>query len=373
MSLFRHVCLGALVLAVSSCASTQEADPVVGGTAARGASVRIDSLIDKESRDGHFSGSLLAVKGGEVVSDLHRGFSNVQFRVDIDRGTRFPIASLTKLFTAVSILQLEEDGLLDLDDPICRYLDVPSSACADVTVSDLLLHQSGLSNEPIAAYLSRYTIDEYIDNFVSRDPDLDRTRFNYNNVDYVLLSKIVETATGQDYDNAVQSSILDPLGLRDTGFVDESAVIDSLAYGYHNYTFGSGGPDDPLRNDRRFVSNYFGAGQMYSTTRDLYTFLSALRDDKVLSAESRVEYLERPHSEEWGDWLQGRSTYGFYYDDRTFAEPVLRRRGNIDGFNSYVITDIDFDDVLIILCNTDTGDLKRISNEAFGMLSQRSE
>lgn len=373
MKSFHHVCIAALVLAASSFASAQVGASVAGGAATRGASVRIDSLIDKESRDGHFSGSLLAVKDGEVVSDLHRGFSNVQFRVDIDSSTRFPIASLTKLFTAVSVLQLEDEGLLDFDDPICQYLDVPASVCGGVTVSDLLLHRSGLLNEPIAAYLSSYNIDEYIESFISKDPDADRTGFNYNNVDYVLLSKIVETVTGLEYDAAVQLSIIDPLGLMDTGVVDESAVIGRLAYGYHNYSFGRGGPDDPLRNDRRVVSNYFGAGQMYSTTHDLYTFLSALRDDEVLSRQSRLDYLERPQSEEWVDWLQGRPTYGFYYDARTFSEPVLRRSGNIDGFNSYVITDLDFEDVLIVLCNTDTGDLKRISNEAFGMLSQRAD
>lgn len=178
--------------------------------------------------------------------------------------------------------------------------------------------------------------------------------------------------TGLEYADAVRSFILDPLGLMDTGFVDEGAVIDRLAYGYHNYSFGRGG-DDPLRNDRRIVSNYYGAGQMYSTPRDLYTFPSALRDDEILSAQSRLDYLQKPQSDEWVDWLQGRPTYGFYYDDRTFSKPVLRRSGNIDGFNSYMITDLDFENVLIVLCNTDTGDLKRISNEAFRMLSESAD
>ncbi|TVZ26519.1 CubicO group peptidase (beta-lactamase class C family) [Gillisia sp. Hel_I_86] len=326
---------------------------------------QIDSIIDKEYELGHFNGSILIAKNGKVITKLNKGFANLQFKVPINNNTKFPIASTTKLFTAILILKLQEKGELQFNDKITKYIDSLPKRFGDITVSDLLLHKSGLANEPIKAYLSKYKIDDFIKNFVKKKQSLDTIDFNYNNVDYVLLSRIIEKITNENFSKAIENLILKPLKLTNTGFVNESEVINNLAYGYHNYTFGSGKPEDKIYNDRRFISNYFGAGQIYSTTQDLHILIKALSNDQLISRKTRIKYLTTKQNEIYIDWLQGYSTYGFFLDNKTYSFPVIRRGGNIDGFNSEIIMDKEFNRILIILCNTDTADLKEISNKIF--------
>ncbi|MBC9798064.1 serine hydrolase [Sinomicrobium sp. FJxs] len=329
----------------------------------------VGDLIDAEYKNGHFNGTALVVKDKKVISNINRGFANFQFKVRIDSCTRFPIASITKLFTTVAILQLQERSVIDLNDKISKYIEGLPANCQNIHISDLLIHHSGLSNEPVRAYLSKYKIDRYIKEFVFRKDTAGPAKFNYNNVDFVLLSGIIEKATQKTFSEVIESQILIPLKLDNTGFVNESDIILNLAYGYHNYSFGKGGANDPLYNDRRFLSNYFGAGQMYSTTEDLYRFIMALGNDKLISEQTRRAYLIKPQKENRIDGLQGMPTYGFYFDDKTYGHPVLRRGGSIDGFNTEIITDMNFNKIVIILCNTDTGDLKEISNKIFSLVN----
>ncbi|MCX2680652.1 serine hydrolase [Galbibacter sp. EGI 63066] len=337
-------------------------------TSCFGQKEQIDSILDKEYKLGHFNGSILVMKNNKIITDLNKGFANFQFKVPIDEKTKFPIASTTKLFTVIAILQLQEKGKLKFNDKISKYIDSLPKKCTNITVSDLLLHKSGLANEPIKAYLSKYKLDNFIKNFVKRKQPLHSINFNYNNVDYILLSLIIEKATNLTFSKAIENQILEPLNLPNTGFVSESEVIPNLAYGYHNYTFGSGKPSDKLYNDRRFISNYYGAGQMYSTTWDLYHLIKALRNDKFISEQSKIKYLTKKQDNNYIDWLQGYPTFGFFLDDKTYSFPILRRGGNIDGFNSEIITDKKFNRIVIILCNTDTADLKEISNKIFSLI-----
>lgn len=325
---------------------------------------KIEKLVHSEFVKGHFNGSLLVVKNKKTITNLNKGFANFQFKVPIDNNTKFPIASTTKLITAIAILKLAEKLKINLEEKISKYIDNLPEKCKDIKVSELLTHNSGLSNEPIKAYLTKYKIDDYLKKFVSKGKSKE---FNYNNVDYILLSKIIENVTKKTFPKAIEHLILTPLKLENTGFVNESSVIPNLAYGYHNYTFGTGKGNEPLYNDRRFVSNYFGAGQMYSTTKDLNKIIIAIKN-KVLLSDKYLQYMIKPQSKYWSKWIQGYSTFGFYFDNKTFSSPVLRRKGNIDGFNSEIIIDTKFEKIVIILCNTDTGNLKKLGNKVFKLI-----
>jgi len=224
-----------------------------------------------------------------------------------------------------------------------------------------MTHHSGLENEPIKAVMNKYSIDDYIRNFVKKSSN-DTLKFNYNNVDFVLLSKVIENITKKTFSQSIEDMIIQPLKLENTGFVSENDIIKNLAYGYHNYSFGEGEKDEPLFNDRRYISNYYGAGGMYSTTEDLYKFLLALKDNKLISEKSKNEFLLKPQADNFVDWLSGKPTFGFYFDDK---KNVYRRSGSIDGFNVEIIVNKDFDKILIILCNTDTADLQTLANRIY--------
>ena len=255
----------------------------------------VEAIVAAEYAAHHFNGALLAVKDGRIVSQVAKGYANFQFAVPVALNTRFPIASVTKLFTAILTLQLVEKGLLRLDTKASTFLPDLPAACRAITVGELLTHHAGLKNEPLQAYQAKYTPAEFVQQFVAKDDKLPNLAFHYNNVDYVLLTRVLEVVTNTPFAQLVRASILAPLGMNDSGVLDEARVIPRLAYGYHNYTFGGGTGKDTLRNDGpKYLSNYAGAGALYSTVADLYKLVQALKANTLLAAPTAAAYLLRP-------------------------------------------------------------------------------
>jgi len=326
----------------------------------------IEKIINDEYEAGHFNGSILVIKDRKVISKINKGHSNLQFAVPITNKTRIPIASMTKTFTAILTLQMYEKSLLKLDDKITQYVPGLPHDGQDITILDLLTHYSGMKNEPIQAYASRYSTAEYIKRYAVKK-DLDKAvSFNYNNVDYIILTRILEEVSQRPFAVLLKENILNPLNMDDTGVISESKIISNLAYGYHNYTFGSGNKQDTLYNDPLvYLSNYAGAGAVYSTTDDLYKLALSFKTNKLLTAKTTSTFLTKPQKNEYIDYARGYPTISFYYNNKTFSKPVLERRGSINGFNSLLLLDEKFNNAVIILANTDTGDLEQIGDKIY--------
>jgi len=328
----------------------------------------VEAIVAAAYQAHHFNGALLAVQDGRVVSQVAKGHANLQFAVPVTPDTRFPIASVTKLFTAILTLQLVEKGVLRLETKVSALLPDLPVACQAITVGELLTHHSGLKNEPLQAYQAKYGPAAFVQQFVARDERPSGSAFRYNNVDYVLLTRVLEIATKAPYAQLVRTHILAPLRMNDSGVLDEARVIPRLAYGYHNYTFGAGTGRDTLRNDGpKYLSNYAGAGALYSTVGDLYKLVLALKANTLLSAHTAA-YLLKPQRPGFVDQARGYPTAGLYYNDKTFAAPVLERRGSIDGFNALLLVSTDFRKIVIILTNTDTGDLEQLGDKVYAAL-----
>ncbi|MBT2557567.1 beta-lactamase family protein [Hymenobacter sp. ISL-91] len=293
---------------------------------------RLDSVLTAEHAAGHFNGAMLAVKNGRVVARGNKGSANFQFAVPVTDSTRFPIASMSKTFTALLVLQLQEWGQLKLTDKAAAYLPELPTSCRQISLLDLLTHYSGLKNEPIQAYDKRLPLAEFVRAYVVRDETKPTPGFNYNNVDYVVLTRVLEVVSGRPYPVLLQETILTPLGMKNTGVLTDDRIIPNLAYGYYNYSFGGGGQPEPLQNDTRDVANYAGAGAIYSTVADLGRLVEGLRTNRLLRPQTTAQLLIRPQQPAYLDYARGRPTVGFYYNNRTFGWPVLERRGSIDGF-----------------------------------------
>ncbi|GAB3819895.1 hypothetical protein GCM10028895_18960 [Pontibacter rugosus] len=206
---------------------------------------------------------------------------------------------------------------------------------------------------------------------MSKNHEAKPDSFNYNNVDYILLTYVLEKASGKKFKDLLQDNILTPLHLTNTGVLAEATIIPNLAYGYHNYTYGEGTSQDTLYNDPLvYLSNYAGAGAVYSTTEDLYKLVQGLKTNKLLSKKTTALLLNKPHGKAYIPYARGYPTLGFYFNDRTFAKPVLERRGSINGFNSLLLFDQDFSKVIIILANTDTGDLELIGDKVYQAMDE---
>lgn len=327
----------------------------------------LDDFIRAYASRHDFSGSIRVVRPGRPDYVRSFGLANLEFEVPNQPRTRYKIASITKLFTATLILQLRDEGRLELDRPIRAYLpDYPGRGGDTITVHQLLNHTSGLPNfdqvtsaadavrDGLPAYQKPYTSDQLLATFCSGDPvHAPGTTFDYNNGDYVVLGKIVERLHGRPYERVLQEKILDPLRMKDSGFLHQADVVAGLADTYFRRDDGKTlSPDLPV-----YPENWYAAGALYSTTADLATFSRALFGGRLVRRDS-LERMFRPGLDDYG--------YGLWaYDTRLggSARRVVKRPGRIMGAQAQLFHVFEPDLTIVLLANTASADLDQFVAE----------
>src|SRR5690349_5278556 len=205
-----------------------------------------DSFVATYAKEHDFNGTILIQKNGKVLYAGSFGLANRPFKVPNARETKYKIASITKLFTSVLILQLQEQGRLDLNRTIGRYLpDYAGEGADKVTIHQLLNHTSGLANfdtvkdaetairSGIPVYQTPYTTDQLLAKFcIGKLVNVPGTVFDYNNADYIVLGKILERIYAKPYEEVLRDKILRPLQMRNTGLLHQSDIVDGLADSY---------------------------------------------------------------------------------------------------------------------------------------------
>ena len=251
---------------------------------------RADSLLTALVAEG-FSGVVLVAVDGVVVLEEGYGLADRGRRVPMTPSTVVQIGSNTKDFTTISILQLQERGVLRLSDPITRWFDdVPAEKRA-ITIGMLLDHRAGFA-QFLGPDSARVTRDQIIRNALASELAFEPgTSRSYSNVGYALLAAIIEMETGSSYDEYVRDNILEPIGLTDTGFLMPGFAPGRLARGYQEgRDMGTllehpHAPDGPYWNLR-------GNGGMLSTVGDMYRFYQAIFANRLLRPESRGDFYQ---------------------------------------------------------------------------------
>ncbi|MBV9925742.1 MAG: beta-lactamase family protein [Acidobacteria bacterium] len=315
-----------------------------------------------------FSGTVLIQKGGRTVYAKSFGWANRQHKVPNNIDTKYRIASITKAFTAVLILRLYERGMIDLNKTIRTYLpDYTGEAGDKVTIRQLLNHTSGMANidrnltsaesairNGIPHYQTPLTTDELLARYCSeRLVNEPGKVFDYNNADYIVLGKIIERVRGETFGQVLGEEILRPLGMRDSGMLYQHDVLEGLA---DTYFFR----DDVKRlsNDLPvYIENWYAAGAMYSTARDLLKFSDALFDARLLRAETLALML-RPGLDDYG---YGVWVYAAEINHR--RRWIVKRPGRIMGAQSMLFHLLDGGVTVIILGNTDAVSLDDFAAE----------
>lgn len=320
-----------------------------------GQQTTLNQLIDNYVSKRNFNGTILIQKDKKVIYEKGLGYANLQFRVPNSIDMKFKIASITKLFTAVLILQLHERGDIDLNETIETYLpDYKGEGADKVTIHNLLNHTSGIENiesnpnrdfkNPwFDVYQKPYNTDQILDKFCSgKLVNTPGNKFSYNNADYVILGKIIERFYQQAFDKVLHSMILGPLELKNTGIFYQSSVIPSMT---NTYSW-----NDSLKvfeNDRQaYIENWYASGAMYSNTQDLLKFFNHLFDHKLIKGETLM-LLTTPGLDNYG--------YGVWIRDiklNSKSYKTMQRYGRIRGANVVVFRFLDTDTTIIILGNT---------------------
>jgi len=320
-----------------------------------------DGFIATYAKEHNFNGSILIQKHGEVSYAQSFGLANMAFKVPNTNQTKYKIASITKVFTSALILQLYEQGKLDLNKPIGAYLpDYAGEGADKVTMHQLLNHTSGLANfdtvkdmdtalkSGIPVYQTPYTSDQLLAKFCSgKLVNVPGKAFDYNNADYIILGKIIERLYGDTYERVLEDKILQPLKMENTGVLHQSDILDGLA---DTYFFR----DDlkALVNDLPvYPENSYAAGAMYSTAQDVLTFSNALFGGKLLKKET-LALMTKPGLDDYG---YGLWTYEAKVNGKKHR--VVKRPGQIMGAQTQLYHFLDDGVTIIILSNTGTTDL----------------
>jgi CubicO group peptidase (beta-lactamase class C family) len=285
---------------------------------------RMDQIVQTYVNNKSFMGTVLVARGGQVLMSKGYGFANLEWNISNTPDTKFRLGSVTKQFTAASILLLEERGKLKTDDPIKKYIPEAPAAWDKITLFHLLTHTSGIpnfTNFPEYANINPFptTTTDLVKLF--RDKPLDflpGEKWNYSNSGFVALTYVIEKVSGQSYEMFVRENIFTPLTMKDSGYDSNEAVIARRASGYSPGKHG-------LEN-AGFVHMTVpqGAGALYSTTEDLLKWEQGLFGGKVLKAAS-LEKMTKPFLQNYAFGLSVETTDG---------HKAIYHNGGIQGFNT---------------------------------------
>lgn len=356
---FRVVLVFVLLFAVSGLGSAQSK------------AAKIDALMQLVHENGQFNGSVLVAENGKVIFKKGYGLANMEWGIPNAPDTKFRLGSITKQFTAMLTLQLVQQGKLKLDGKITDYLpDYPRATGDRITIHQLLTHSSGIpgytefpgffqtmSRDP---YTPREFVKQFADSALLFEPG---TRYRYSNSGYFLLGVIIENVTGMTYEEALQRFVLDPAGMKNTGYDRSAPILARRASGYERNPLGV--TNAPYLD----MSLPYAAGSLYSTVEDLYLWDQALYTDKLLSNELKGEMFKaqvrmNPVMSYGYGWMTGNSPVGRSAD----TVEVVLHGGGINGFNT-VISRVPKDRHLVVMLNNTGGTrLNEMNRAILGIL-----
>ena len=302
----------------------------------------IQNYVDQVHEQLGFSGVVLAAREGKIVAVVARGKSQNGSKDDrLTNETLFEIASCTKPFTALAIMQLAENGKLSLSDSISQHLpDVPSN-CHAITIRHLLSHTSGIPGTNTRG--TGDDVSKVLPTFLQGGPKHEPgSHFEYWNQGYALLSEIIALASGQTYTDYVREHIFNPSGMGSSSFTGDPPRPElNVAIGTSTW----GGPRSAL--DHPYGSygfQYRGMGGLVSNVGDLWKWDRALNNGNLVDPASLREMVS-PGIGGYG--------LGWFTQQDLDGEPCHRHGGSVRGFLAEIRRYPSIDGSIIILANQD--------------------
>ncbi|MBS4043608.1 MAG: beta-lactamase family protein [Chitinophagaceae bacterium] len=324
---------------------------------------QIENTYSKLLANTGFSGGIIVAKNGEVLFEDYRGYANYTKKEPFTKNTSVHIASVSKTFTAIAVLQLMEKGLVDLDADVRNYL--PHFPYKNITVKNLLSHRSGLPNyvhlmDGKKVILTRkknkrgkwvtykkvvannwgsglVTNQKVLDFFVERKPAIEalpNRKFNYCNTNFALLALIIEKASGQSYPTYIQENIFIPLGMSNSYvFSINDTARYTPSYKYNNVAYGI-----------EKLDCVYGDKNIYSTPEDLLLWDQALYSEKLLKKEN-LQLAFTPYSFE----RPGNNNYGLGFRLYTYPDKTIPYHNGWWHGNNAVFTRLVQDSATIIV------------------------
>jgi D-alanyl-D-alanine carboxypeptidase len=332
----------------------------------------VDYLEELDSEE-KFSGVVLIAKDGNPILERAYGYANRNYDVPNQLDTKFNLGSMNKMFTAIAVMQLVEEGKISVDDRIVDHLpDYPNEdVAASVTIHQLLTHTSGLGDFFTQEYRDtpkdRYKeLDDYLPLFVDRSLQFEPGSIgSYSNAGYLVLGLIIEATTGQTYFTYIEENIYQKCGMTDTGSYELDRVVPNIAIGYAGN----------LRNYGEESSNVYmlpfkgsSAGGGYSTAHDLLKFSRCFVNHQLLSPEFTDLLLEEKGSKPIPG-MEGEYAYGFMVDTIN-SHRVVGHGGSFPGVCTMLNIYLDMGYTSVILSNSSNDCIRVIVKTRDSLLNQ---
>lgn len=316
---------------------------------------KINELCSAYHGDDRFSGVILVSRNGNILFKKAYGLADRELNIPVHADMKFKIGSLSKPFTATLILQLIDEGILELEDHITDHLPEYRGEGGDrITVEQLLTHTSGIIQGPgpeKEALVERmpHHLPDLIHMTDSADLCFDPgTGFRYSNTGYQILAYMAERVGHSSFDSLMQERIFQPLGMTDTRQYNALHIEPGLARGYE-YKLLKG-----YENASFIDPSYaLGAGGLISTVNDLEKFARGLDDGKLISEDL---YRRMIQPSDHADYGYGWEISQRYHPDLQDTIRFISHSGSINGFGAYM-AHIARDSLFVVVlknCRSDT-------------------
>ena len=325
----------------------------------------LDTFLTKLGEKRKFSGTVLIAQEGRILFEKSIGTARGDQQEPFNRSSSFRLASVSKQFTAMAIMLLKEQGKLNFDDPVTRFIgDFPYPK---VTIRHLLHHTSGLPDYMalcIAHFQPDVKLDEreavtnqvIVDLLVEHQPKLEfepGKRFAYSNTGYALLAYIAERASGQPFAEFMEERVFEPLKMDDSAVfqLGDKFQVKHRVYGFA-FAWKADRPNRP--NDWHFLNGVYGDGGIYASARDLVKWDQALYTEKLVSRQT-MQLAFSPAVLNDGK----KSNYGFGWMLKKDKSGVLHSGGWV-GFRTFIFRDFDRKIVMVALSNNSAVALQKV-------------
>jgi CubicO group peptidase (beta-lactamase class C family) len=331
------------------------------------AAAKADQYLTTWADQGRFAGAVLIAKGDKVLLRKGYGMANYELNVANTPETVFRIGSITKMFTAYGILQLEEKGKLSVNDPVVKYVPEVPMAWSAITIHQLLCHRSGIPDFGRAKAHDNFADPQHIENSMKEYADKPLVNepgavFHYSNSGYELLGRVIEKVSGESYEAYITQNILKPAGMTHTSMDHTSDLVPHRASGYRF-------DGENVINAPRSQPDFSPAGGLQSTLDDMYRLDRAMTSGKLFS-----KAIMEKAGKAYGHWtapppfpLEADYGYGTMIGN-AYGHKSVGHGGWVNGFVSQFNRYTDDDLVVIEMWNFETASQMAVTRDLEAIL-----
>lgn len=319
---------------------------------------KIDSILTSVFKASNEPGGVfLVAKNGNPIYRKAFGEANLELGVPMKTDNVFQIGSMTKQFTAVAIMMLEERGKLNVNDPISKYIiDFPNGK--NITIHHLLTHTSGIKDfTKMRSIMSiakkdvkpKELVDFFKDEAVNFKPG---EQFSYNNSGYVVLGYIIEIVSGKTYEDFIEQNIFDKVGMKNSRYASDRDIVKNRAYGYHNRGAYS---------NKMYISLSipYASGSLMSTLDDMLKWQNAINDNSLIPEVSKKKVFTN-YTLNNGEHIN----YGYGWHLKNIdGVPTREHGGSIFGFKSMGVYVPSLDIYVVGFSNCDCNSPTKITRD----------